>query len=202
MILISPANADNVMPKKVSDINPKSIGLYQIPLRATIYKFPDKKSDVVYRVNWDYKTFNSSDEQTADNFFTVLIQEKELAYVQVSDYIEEWVEIIYDKANNKKGWLPSEDLRFMPWRAFYNMYGRKYGLYYLADAPAESRKLHGSTEESSPVIEKIKKPLKTKLTVIKGNFALITAIEDNNGKTGYINWRSENGDIYIFPSIK
>ena len=30
----------------------------------------------------------------------------------------------------------------------------------------------------------------------------ITAIENNIGKTGYVNWRNDNGEIYIFPAIK
>ena len=197
-----PANAENVMPKKVTDINSESIGLYQIPLKSVIYKKPDKKSDVIYRVNWDYKSFNATDSKPADNFFTVLIQEKELAYVQVSDYTEDWIEIIYDKEANKKGWVPSEDLRFMPWRAFYNMYGRKYGLYYLSGAPLTSKKLYSSTEENSQELGKIEKPLKIRLTVIKGNWALITAIENNLGNSGYIKWRNDNGEIYIFPAIK
>ena len=200
--LMLPANADNIMPKKVADINSASIGLYQIPLKIVIYKKPYKNSDVIYRVNWDYKSFNASDDKPADNFFTVLIQEKELAYVQVSDYTDDWAEIIYDKENNKKGWVHIEDLRFMTWRTFFNMYGRKYGLYYLANSPAESKKLHTSTEENSQIIEKIEKPIKIKLTVIKGNYALITAIENNIGKTGYVNWRNDNGEIYIFPAIK
>ena len=190
------------MPKKVTDINSKAIGLYQIPLKTIVYKKPDIKSDVIYRVNWDYKSFNASDDAACDNFFTVLIQEKELAYVQVSDYTDDWIEIIYDKEKNKKGWVQAEDIRFMPWRTFYNMYGRKYGIYYLADSPKESKQLHGSTEEESPTIEKIENPYKIKLTVIKGNYALITAIEDNHGKTGYIRWRDENGEVFIFPAIK
>ena len=201
-LLILPANADNILPKKMSDINAGAIGLYQLPLKTSVYQKPDVKSDIIYQVNWDYKSFNASDDNKADNFFTVLIQDKELAYVQVSDYIEDWVEIIYDKANNKRGWVQAEDLRFMPWRAFYNMYGRKYGLYYFANIVRDDKKLYSSTEENSQIIGNIEKPLKIKLTVIKGNWALVTAIENNVGKSGYIKWRNDDGDIYLFPAIK
>ena len=45
-------------------------------------------------------------------------------------------------------------------------------------------------------------PQKIKFTVIKGNWALVTAIENNMGKTGYMRWRSDNGEIYAFPAIK
>ncbi len=197
-----PSIADDVLPKKSSDINFDAIGLYQVPLKFSVYQMPDKKADIIYRANWDYKTFNSSNDQTADDLFTVLIQEKELAYVQVTDYIEDWVEIIYDKSNHKKGWIPSEDLRFMTWRSFYNMYGRKYGLYYFANVQNDSKKMYSSTDEESQIIGQINKPLKIKLTVIKGNWGLVTSVENNNGKSGYIRWRNDNGEIYLFPAIK
>lgn len=200
--MILPAKAENIMPKKVADINPNSIGLYQIPLKTVVYSSPDKKSNILYRVNWDYKSFNASNDKPSDNFFIVLIQEKELAYVQVSDYTDDWIEIIYDKEKNKKGWIPAEDLRFMPWRTFFNMYGRKYGLYYLANSPAKAKQIRSSAEDDSQELDKTEKPIKIKLTVIKGNYALITALENNLGKTGYIRWRNDNGEIYIFPSIR
>lgn len=197
---ILPVMAD-ILPCSTNDIASDTTGLYQIPLRITVYALPDKKSDIVYQANWDYKTFNASDGN-AENFFTVLVQEKELAYVQVTDFTDDWAEIIYDKKRNKKGWIPADDIRFMNLRSFYNMYGRKYGLYYLKNAPDGVKLLHGSTDNDSPVIQKIEKPIKIKLTVIKGNWALITAIENNQGKTGYIPWRSDDGIIYVFPAIK
>lgn len=193
-------NAD-ILPRETKDINPKSIGLYQLPLKITVYSSPDLKSDILYQANWDYKTFNSS-SGVAEDFFLVLIQNKELAYVQVTDYNDEWVEILYDKNSNKKGWVKSEDLRFMTWRNFYNIYGRKYGLYFMKGAPVIVKNLHGSTDDSSAIIEKINKPSKIKLTVIKGNWALVTAVENNLGKTGYIRWRSDDGLIFIFPAIR
>ena len=72
----------------------------------------------------------------------------------------------------------------------------------MKNAPEDVKNLHGSTDDISAVIQKINKPIKIKLTVVKGNWALITAIEDNVGKTGYIRWRSDDGEIYLFPKIK
>lgn len=200
IVSILPVKADT-LPNSTKDIKSEVIGLYQIPLKLNVYSRPDKNSDVIFQVNWDYKSFNSSYGKEED-FFTILIQSKELAYVQVTDYTDDWTEIVYDKKNYKKGWIQSEEFRFMSWRSFYNMYGRKYGLYYLKNAPEDVKNLHGSTDDISAVIQKINKPIKIKLTVVKGNWALITAIEDNVGKTGYIRWRSDDGEIYLFPKIK
>lgn len=199
-MLILPANAD-ILPYTTNDIKPEVIGLYQVPLRITVYAKPDKKSDVVFQANWDYKTFNAS-SGNENSLFAVLVKEKELAYVLVSDSTEDWTEIIYDKNKNKKGWIQTEDLRFMTWRSFQNLYGRKYGLYYLKGAPTQDKNIHGSTNDDSPIIQRFEKPQKIRLTVIKGNWALVTIIENNEGKTGYVRWRSDNGTVYMFPAIK
>ncbi len=200
LVMILPVNAD-ILPASTKDISTEAIGMYQMPQHIVIYKNPDTKSEILYQANWDYKTFNSS-KGNAENIFSVFVQEKELAYVQVVDFTDDWIEVIYDKTAKKKGWIQAEDLRFMPWRNFYNIYGRKYGLKIFSDAPAYVNDIHSATLDDSQTVQTIKYPLKIKLTVVKGNWALITAIEDNNGNTGYIRWRSEDGVIFAFPKIR
>lgn len=191
----------NILPVSTGDISPFAVGMYQMPKNILVYSRPDLNSAVLYRANWDYSSFNCS-KGTANDIFAVFIQQKELAYAQVTDYVEDWVEIIYCKKPIKKGWVKSEDLRFMLWRNFYNTYGRKYGLYIISDAPKEVKDLHSGSSEESQVMQTLMKPQKIKFTVIKGNWALVTAIENNIGKTGYMRWRSDNGEIYAFPAIK
>ncbi len=194
------ANA-NILPNSTEDISTLAIGMYQMPKNIIVYSKPNLNSTVLYRANWDYETFNSSKGTEAD-IFSVFVQQKELAYAQVTDYIEEWVEIIYCKKPLKKGWVKSEDLRFMLWRNFYNTYGRKYGLYVISDAPKSVKDLYSGSRDDSQVMQSLINPQKIKFTVIKGNWALVTAIEDNVGKTGYMRWRSDDGVIYAFPAIK
>ena len=191
----------NILPASTDDISSFAIGMYQMPKNIIVYSKPNFNSTVLYRANWDYETFNSSKGVEAD-IFTVFIQQKELAYAQVTDYVEDWVEIIYCKKPLKKGWVKSEDLRFMLWRNFYNTYGRKYGLFIMSDAPKTVKDLHSGSNEDSQVMQSLVSPQKIKFTVIKGNWALVTAIENNMGKTGYMRWRSDNGEIYAFPAIK
>lgn len=200
LILNLTANA-NILPATTEDISSYTIGMYQMPKNILVYSKPDTNSTVLYRANWDYASFNCS-KGSADDIFSVFVQQKELAYAQVTDYTEDWVEIIYCKNPLKKGWVKSEDLRFMLWRNFYNTYGRKYGLFIISDAPKSVKDLHSGSTDESQVMQTLTKPEKIKFTVIKGNWALVTAIENNLGKTGYMRWRSDEGKIYAFPAIK
>ena len=86
-----------------------------------------------------------------DNVFAVLLNEKKLGFLYVSDIGDDgWVEVIYDKITGAKGWVQTEDrFQFLPWLSFYNMYGRKYGLRILKDAPDEIETLHAKSEDLS-----------------------------------------------------
>lgn len=198
------ANAD-VLPNYVSSINPETRGLYQVSKHIKVFKEPNEKSQVVLQCDWDYKSFNCP-KTYVSNLFTVYIQAKELAFLPVVDDQEDWVQVIYDKSKNLKGWIKrdeSDPYRYFTWRAFYNLYGRKYGIFYLKDAPEEVRTLHTATSEDSQTCGTLEKPIRIKLQAVRGNWLFVNALEfDKTTKIGYIKWRNITGEIYAFPAIK
>jgi muconolactone delta-isomerase len=83
------------------------------------------------------------------------------------------------------------------------MYGRKYGLRVLKDAPDEVDILHAKAEDLSQNVAKINYAKQIKLTKVSGNWALVSVFDlDRIPKMGYIKWRGNNGIIYAFPNIK
>ena len=199
--LILPANA-NILPNSTKYLSNSTIGMYQIPKHFVVYAKPDDKSKILYEASWDYKSFKASNGDEY-NLFAVLIPQKELAFVQAVDFTEDWVQIIYNQNSNKTGWIKSEEFRFMLLRNFYNLYGRKYGLYLFNDINKNIKELHSATSDESQIVGSLINPQQIKLTAIKGNWALVTALDSGNvGKTGYIKWRNESGEIYLFPAIK
>lgn len=201
---ILPANAD-VMPYYVNNVNTNSIGVYQAPNNIRVYKEPNEHSQLLLEVFWDVKTFNCLDV-SASNLFVVFLPKKDLAFLSVVDENDnqDWVQIVYNKGGSQAGWVKKDDeFRFMNWRSFFNLYGRKYGLYYMKDAPDFSKDIHASTDDLSQSIGKITLPQTVKLTSVKGNWFLITAFDiDKTQKIGWIKWREINGEIYLFPNIK
>lgn len=199
-----PVNAD-VMPYYVNNINPNSIGVYQADKVIKIYKEPNLKSPVLLEVNWDSANFNCSDV-SASNLFVVFLQKKELAFLTVIDENEgeDWVQVAYNKNGSKTGWLKKDDeFRFMNWRTFFNLYGRKYGLYYFKDAAPESKLIYGSPVDDAKEIGKITLIQNLKLTNVSGNWILVIAFDiDKMQKIGWIKWRNLSGNIYLFPDIK
>lgn len=201
---ILPAKAD-VMPYYVNSINTNSIGVYQAQNHIRIFKEPNENSQLLLDVNWNNQAYSCPDV-SASNLFIVYIPKKDLAFLTVVDENDntDWVQVVYNKNGNQKGWVKKDDdFRFMNWRTFFNLYGRKYGLYYMKDAPEETKAIYGSNAEEAQSIGKITMPQTVKLTSVKGNWLLIIAFDvDKLQKIGWIKWRSIAGEIYLFPDIK
>ncbi|HNW26452.1 MAG TPA: hypothetical protein PLG15_04710 [Candidatus Gastranaerophilaceae bacterium] len=199
---ITATNAD-VMPYYVNNINSNSIGVYQASHEIKIYKEPNEKSPLLLSVTWDSKNFNSPDI-SASNLFVVFLPKKDLAFFLVTDENENWVQVIFNRNNSQTGWIKKDDeLKFLNWRTFFNNYGRKYGVYYLKDAPEESKTIYSSSDNNGQVLGRIKLPEVIKLTTTKGNWILISVYDiEKIQKIGWIQWRNTNGEIHLFPAIK
>jgi len=202
--IILPANAD-VMPYYVNNINANSIGVYQASNDIKIYKEPNENSQLLLNITWDGQNFNSPDI-SASNLFVVFLPKKDLAFLSVVDENdnEDWLQISYNKNGNQTGWIKKDDdYRFMNWRTFFNLYGRKYGLFYMKDAPSESKIIYGSSDDNAKSIGNITLPQNVNLTTVRGNWILVVAFDvDRTQKIGWIKWRSISGEIYLFPNIK
>lgn len=191
----------DIMPVRVSDVPSGVLGVYQPATSIKVFENPDSKSKLLYQKKWTYITVSETDY--ANNLFAVLKDKKDLSFVYATDMDEDYVKIIYDKTKNSQGWAYKEDeFQFLPWITFYNMYGRKYGLKILKDAPDFVYDVHSRSDNESQVIGKLNRPKEIRLTAIQGNWALVTAL-DLGGKvnTGFIRWRGDNGELYVFPDI-
>ena len=199
MMFMLPVFAD-VMPFYVNTIPKDAIGMYQTGDNITIYSEPEANSKAIKSFNFSYKA-----ETMPDGIFALLLNEKKLGFLYVSDIGDDgWVEVIYDKFTGARGWVLTEDrFQFLPWLSFYNMYGRKYGLRLFKDAPDEIEVLRSKSEETSQNVAKLNYVKQIKLTAVRGNWALVSVFDiDKTPKTGYMRWRSDEGVNYAFPNIK
>lgn len=205
MLLLLPMNAysKNIVPQYVSIESTNTFGLYQAPNEIVLYSEPSETSTLVHSISWiGNQIFPESVKQ--NDLFVVFLPEKNLGFLAVTDETEDWVEVIYNNKTQAKGWMKKDDpYRFMSWVMFFNMYGRKYGLNLLREAPASAKDLHSATDDKSQIVGTINVPKKINLTAIKGNWALVTVMDiDKTSKTGYVRWRSDKGVKYYFPDIK
>ena len=197
------AYSKDIIPTSPNLINIRTAGLYQVGNDVRIYKFPDEKSQILYRVRWNETDFFPNDIG-ANNFFSLLIENKDLAFVNVVDIVDGWVEIVYNNKTGATGWIQEDDpYKFMTWINFYNIYGKKYGLNLLKGAPALCKDIKSAPEETAQTLATINAPQKIHLKIIRGNWALVSVLDvDKTPKTGYVRWRSDDGVRYYFPAVK
>ena len=199
MLLALPVMADT-MPFYMDSIPKSALGLFQTDKEVVLFSHPEGNSNIIKKMSFSYNP-----ETMPDSVFAVLINEKKLGFLYVTDIGDEgWVEVIYDKRTGARGWVQTQDqMQFLPWRNFYNLYGRKYGLRYLKDAPEDLEVLRAKPEDLAQIVSKFNFVKQIKLTVIRGNWALVSVMDlDKVPKTGYMKWRDNDGTIYAFPNIK
>lgn len=203
LFLLLPISAKaDILPNSLNPIDAIALGMYQVPKHVVIYAKPDLKSNVVFEADWNFENFKSSNGNE-DTFFSVWVKEKELGFIEVIDFTDDWLKVLYDKKDKKTGWVKSEDIRFLTWCNFYNMYGRKYGLYVVGNIPDSIKELRTDADNNSQSAGKIVKPLKINLVKLKGNWVLVRVFDvGNTVKIGYLRWRSDEGKIFFFPRIK
>lgn len=188
LILAMPCLAKDIMPERV--LKTPGWGVYQASNVMTFYESPNETSKIL-------DTINCSSVENLGDLFLVYIPSKSLGFMEVTDETEDWVQV-------KQGWVKKDDpYKFLTWNNFYNMYGKKYGLYILKDAPDSVKELRSDSDENSQIIERINIPIKINLNAIRGNWMLVSVMDmDRMPKTGYIRWRSDDGVKYLFPAIK
>lgn len=202
MLPLSAYSAD-VVPQYVSIQQTNTLGLYQAPNEIILYKEPSEASTLVHSISWiGEKIFPESVKP--QDLFVVYVPSKNLAYLAVTDETEDWVQVIYNNSTGAKGWIKNDDpYRFSTWVMFYNMYGKKYGLNLLKEAPESAKDLHVATDDKSQIVGTINMPKKINLNLVRGNWALVSVMDiDRTPKTGYVRWRSDKGVKYYFPAIK
>ena len=195
--------AADVMPQSVSLKYTATLGLYQASTEITLRSEPRDGAPIVHSIRWNEKEVFPETIKFSD-LFVVFIPSKELALMAVTDETEDWVEVIYNNEDGSKGWMKKDDpYKFMSWLNFYNMYGRKYGLYVLKDAPETVNDMRSATDDNAQVVSRMKMPKFIKLHAVKGNWVLVSVSDlDETPKTGYVRWRADNGVKYLFPAIK
>ncbi len=188
----------NYMPFYSEAIPNSALGVYQTVGEIKVYSAPQDNANVKFCLKTDYNN------EMPEGVFAAFVPEKKLSFLYVTDVGDSWIEVIYDKNKNLRGWVKLTDpLLFNSWMTFYNLYGRKYGLKLMKDLPSDYKVLKSAPEDDAQVVSRINYPTKINLTALRGNWALVSVLDmDKTPKTGYLKWRSTNGDIYAFPEIK
>lgn len=195
----------DVRPKYSDSILHTGIGVFNSPNEFVMYSKPDLKSNVVAKVeyNQDGVFLNGKPLQENEIFFA-FTPNKGIAYTVVDDETDGWVKIYYLQSKAKSAWVKTTSTNyFRTWRGFITALGRANGVYFAKDMPENYRGIYSAPKKDAQRLGTFQLPRFIKMTVVRGNWMLVT-IQDLNyeKKVGWMQWRSEEGKFYIFPTIK
>lgn len=194
----------DVMPYYSSSLTKRTIGFLQVPKTFNVYLYPREDSQIVDTVKWtNIEVQLSKTTMEPENTFAVQINERNEAYCLVVDEQEDWYKIIYDKKNDKSGWVKTQKPEnFWGLRDFVSINGKHYGLYYMKNIDYRKRGIYSGAYEEAQKLGGFTLIKSIKLHKISGNWALVTVVDlDSKPKIGYIRWREDDGTILVFPAM-
>lgn len=205
LLIFQPFAFATFAPKSTKAVNHWGIGVLRIANEITIYEQRNEKSPVVQKIYWDnlgnYKTAQKISQQ---NTFLAFVPEKNFAFLTVEDEDDAWVQICYNQKNLKYGWIKKDsNSKFLSWKDFILKYGKKYGLAPFEDAYKGNKKLYAKPSEASQIVDSWDFSKFILPWYVNGNWLMVKLYDyDDAQKTGYMKWRDETGNIFVFPKLK
>lgn len=197
--------ARDFYPKRMSYLNDWGVGVYFVPKEITVYSQPDEKSEILEYIKWDELGIETGNKNlSSQDVFLAFLPEKNIVLMNVVDESDDWCEIVYSLRENKKGWVKkSSSGKFLSWYSFMNKYGKANGLYIFHDIPESYKKLRTSPTDDARFQKDFGYiPDESKLSFIKGNWALVKFLNfDNSQNIGWTKWRNEEGKLFAFPLL-
>lgn len=198
------------MPTYTNSINHYGIGAARITNYIVIYEKPDLNSNVTERIYWNnagnFITENKENRDPNDVFIIYLPNENKV-FLSADDETEEWIRVCYNQKAGYLGWIKKENgkhgAKFYLYKDLIFEYGKKYGFYTFRNLPKDLKALRSAPSNDAKVIDNFNYPKYITPWLIQGNWILakVTTV-DNQTKTGWFKWRSEDGRLFGFVNFK
>ncbi|MCE3234956.1 MAG: hypothetical protein K0Q50_1136 [Vampirovibrio sp.] len=213
-------------------------GVYFAPYEFTIYTQPDETAPMVGTFRWSRQTAGNSVDVTlangdrhavyADHLFFCFYPQWDVAMMAVvGDDDKGWVEIVYDQASKKTGWVRLKDAPqqtasatprketlasletgepahfgvYETWLEFMKLNAKPSGIYWLSGVKDYHRSVRSTDSDDAKLIPvTIIRDLKVRH--VRGNWLLVEVLDfERNMPIGWVRWRDDDGNLMVFPNI-
>ncbi len=203
------ASAD-FMPAYTNSINHFGIGAARVTNYIEIYEKPDLNSGVKERIYWNSAGNYIAEDKNNKNpndVFIVYMPDENRVFLSAEDENEEWINVCYNQKKKEFGWIKKENgkhgAKFYLYRDLIFEYGKKYGFYTFRNLPENLKTLHSSPNANSSIVDDFNYPKYISPWLIQGNWILVkVTTADNQTKTGWFRWRSDDGRLFGFVNFK
>jgi hypothetical protein len=225
-------NSYGFAPQKYQDGYTYGNGIYFAPYQFTLYTEPKASASVIGTFRWSRQTtgntldvFSANGDEhsvSADHTFFCFYPQLDVAMMAVTgDTDDGWVEVIYDQAGRKTGWVqakaasadssdttlqspktePAHFGLYQTWLEFMKLNAKASGIYWLSGVKEYNRSIRSSDADEAKMIP-VTVIRDLKVRHIRGNWLLVEVLDfQRNTPIGWVRWRDDNGNLMVFPNI-
>ena len=195
----------DVMPYYVNSLRRYGIGYTNVSSPLVLRNKPSDDAEIVETVNFDFKTeettclINKAKCSTED-VFAAFSPKNKIALLTTLDESEHWSFVCFNQYDYPVcGWAKDDTNKFYNWTDFFNVYGKKYGLYLFKDLQKSDKILYAAPVKQTNTTGSIELPRIITPWLVSGNWLLVKVYDFNNQtKTGWINFRDNYGKLKLF----
>ena len=198
------ASAD-VMPYYINSLRRCGIGYTEVTSPVVMKREIKEDSETLEVLRFNFKEEATSceinqDRCDIDEVFAAYSKSKKIALMTTLDTIDGWNLVCFNQSDRPVcGWVEESKNKFYNWSDFFNIYGRKYGLYLFKDLQKQDKVLYSAPIKQTNTTGSIEMPKLITPWLIRGNWLLVKVNDFNNQlKTGWINFRGEDGKLKLF----
>ena len=201
-LLFSVAMAD-VMPYYMNSLKRYGIGYTSVSSPLIMRREAKSDGEILETFTFDFKgnatCEKNKDRCTIDEAFSAYSAKNKIALMTTLDESEDWNLVCFNQLEMPVcGWVETNKNKFYNWSDFFNIYGKKFGLYLFKDIKKADKILYSAPFKETNAVGSIEMPRMISTWLVRGNWLLVKVYDFNNQqKTGWINFR-ENNKLKLF----
>lgn len=203
---IMPAFCD-VMPYYINSLRRYGIGYNEVKSPLILRDTPSSGGKVLETINFDYNNNSSciinKNRCSVDEIFSAYSKDKQIALMTTIDESQGW-NLVCSNQNEAPicGWVDEKINKYYSWSEFFDILGKKYGLYLFKDIQKMDKTLYAAPHRQSNSTGVIELPKYITPWLIRGNWMLVKVYDFNSKqKTGWLNYRDNKGKLKVFVKL-
>jgi len=208
LIFINCIALADVMPYYINSLRRYGIGYTSIQSPLVMRRTPSNDGEILETLNFDYEQnatcLVNKKRCSVDEIFAAYSENRKIALLTTLDESENWSLVCFNQTERPVcGWVDERlNNKFYNWSDFFNIYGRKYGLYLFKDLQKADKVLYSAPIKQSNSTGSLELPKAISPWLVRGNWVLVKAVDFGNqgaqNKTGWLNYRDDRGKLKLF----
>jgi len=197
----------DVMPYYVNSLRRYGIGYTSVRSPLIMHREAKMDSEILETLNFDFKgnvsCLINSKRCEIDEIFAGYSESKKIALLTTLDETQGWSMVCFNQTERPIcGWVEEKDNKFYNWTDFFDILGKKYGLYLFKDLQKADKILYAGPFKNTNSTGSIELPKAINPWLVRGNWVLVKVHDFNNQlKTGWFNFRDDKGKLKLFVKL-